>query len=190
MKIAKLFTLGLLLAIANQLYAQQDSTQILQSLEKELERLQVSTALLLPSQGIDYYPTWSPDGKKLGGNVMGTWYSINLDSLALVETTWRDDQKLGVINSQSSLAESPQAEAWFDSTKFSPRSLQSSDGTLIELTQEGFATVFKITEPSEEPRVIWKSGMENCHSLTLSPDDEKVAFICEMNGIFVFNLKE
>lgn len=169
-------------------FAQQDSTKVLQTLNQELERLETKTALLVPSQGVDYYPTWSPEGDKLGANVMGTWYEINLDKLALVEASWRDEQKLGVLNSNTSVSESKNAEAWFDSTRFNPRKVKTNSGMLVELAQEGFGVKFKITEPGTEAVELWESGMENCHSLALSPDQSKVAFICEMNGVFVYKL--
>ena len=188
MKVIKLFIFGFFITQSLPLLAQTDSAQTLQSLNKELERLQTTTVLLVPSQEIDYYPTWSPNGNKLGANVMGTWYEVDLEKLALVEATSRDDQKLGVINSNSSFTESTQAETWFDSTRFDPRKIESSNGTLIELAQDGFGVKFRITYPSEEPNELWQSGMENCHSLVLSPNENKVAFICEMNGIFVYKL--
>jgi len=161
------------------LLAQQDSAETLQSLVEELNRLQVTTALLVPSQGIDYYPTWSPKGDKLGAYLEGTWYEVDLKELALAEASWRDDQKLGVINSNSSFAESDEAEAWFNPKKFDPRNVESSNGTLIELVQKGFAVTFSITYPAEEPHELWQSDMENCHSLALSPNEKKVAFICD-----------
>ena len=170
-------------------FAQQETTQVLQTLNKELERLETKTALLVPSQGIDYYPTWSPKGNKLGANILGTWYEINLDKIALVDASWRDNQILGVLNSNSSVSESANAETWFDATRFNPRKMETKSGVLIELAQEGFGVKFRITEPDSEPIELWESGMENCHSLTLSPDHSKVAFICEMNGIFVYKLK-
>jgi len=32
--------------------------------------------------------------------------------------------------------------------------------------------------------------MENCHSLGLSPDENYVAYICELNGVVVTRLTE
>ena len=183
-----LFFIALITSMSMPAFAQQDSTQVLQTLEQELESLETKTALLVPSQGVDYYPTWSPNGKKLGANVMGTWYEINLDNLALVEANWRDNQKLGVLNSNSSVSESENAEAWFDSTRFNPRKIETSSGVLIELAPKGLGVKFKISEPDTTPVELWQSRMENCHNLALSPDQSKVAFICEMNGIFVYKL--
>ncbi len=68
--------------------------------------------------------------------------------------------------------------------------MRTKGGTSVELHQEGMSTAFVITRTGAEPETLWTSGFENCHSLTLSPDERYVAFICEMNGVFAYRLDQ
>ncbi len=43
-----------------------------------------------------------------------------------------------------------------------------------------------MTSKGREADILWKTGLENCHSLALSPDETLVAFLCELNGLVVF----
>lgn len=172
--------------------APPDTSVVFRSLDNELSRLDTRTALILPSQTVDEFPVWSPDGSRLAANVAGTWYAVRLDSLALGGATWRDSLVLGVLRSESggSVGEAPEASDWQEAANFAPRSIRTERGTSIELRQEGMSTSFVIAQPNSEPETLWTSGSENCHSLTLSPDERYIAFICEMNGVFAYQLDQ
>src|SRR5258708_8292037 len=42
-----------------------------------------------------------------------------------------------------------------------------------------------VTAKGARPETRWTSGLENCHSLFISPDEKHVAFIAELNGTVV-----
>ena len=176
------------LAQQDQSSVESDTTLALQSLDEELSRLETDTVLLVQSQAVDEFPVWSPDGSRLAANVAGTWYSIRIDSVALVAATWRGGQSLGVLNSGKSIAEAPEAAMWQEQAKFAPRSIKTASGTTVELRQNGLSTAFVITSPDTQAETLWTSEYENCHSLTLSPSEHYVAFICEMNGVLLYKL--
>lgn len=165
-----------------------DGEIALQSLDAELTRLDTDTALLVPSEAVDEFPVWSPDGSRLAANVMGVWYAVDLNRVALVEATWRGNLLLGVLNSKESVVEAPEAATWKAAANAAPRAINVGGGTKIELRQDGMSTAFVIETPGSDPETLWKSDFENCHSLSLSPDERLVAFICELNGVIVYRL--
>lgn len=166
----------------------QERSAVLQSLENELKRLGTDTALLVPSQAVDEFPVWSPDGSRLAANLAGVWYTVNVDHLALAGATWRGDLLIGVLASNESVAEAPEAAAWKDAANMAPRAIKTGGGTKLELRQEGMSTTFVLEAPASEPQALWRSDFENCHSLSVSPDEKFVAFICELNGVIVFRV--
>jgi hypothetical protein len=62
-------------------------------------------------------------------------------------------------------------------------------GVTVELAKEEIGTVFRITKKGSQPVILWRTALENCHSLALSPDDKLVAFICELNGLLVATIE-
>lgn len=165
-----------------------DGEMALQSLDAELTRLDTDTVLLVPSEAVDEFPVWSPDGSRLAANVMGVWYTVDLNRVALAEATWRGSLLVGVLNSEESVVEAPEAAAWKAVANAAPRVINVGNGTQIELRQDGMSTAFVIETPGSAPKTLWKSDLENCHSLSLSPDQRLVAFICELNGVIVYRL--
>jgi hypothetical protein len=164
------------------------TASLLRSLDSELDRLGTRTALIVPSQAVDEFPVWSPDASRLAANVAGTWYTVRLDSIALGEATWRDGLRLGVLQSEESVAEAPEAAAWQETANFAPSSIRTEGGTTVELLQARMSTAFVITSAGGNAETLWTSGFETCHSLSLAPDGRYVAFICEMNGVFLYRL--
>jgi Tol biopolymer transport system component len=156
----------------------------------ELSRLNSDTALIVPSQGVDEFPLWSPDGRYLAANIEGKWFKIDLNHILLKEGSWRGNHKIGVIDSKSSLsgATEEEVEKWRASSKVSPRKSKTVAGTTIELRQSGLGVSLIITKKAEKSVTLWTTDMENCHSLVLSPDQKFVAFISELNGVVVFQL--
>lgn len=163
---------------------------MLQTLDLELDRLRTGTALIVPSQAIDAVPVWSPDGTRLAADMAGTWYAIRVDSLTLADASWHGDFVLGVLNSGESVAEAPEATGWVETANVAPRAIRTTGGTSIELRHKRMSTAFVITPPEAPEVALWTSEFENCHSLTLSPDEWYVAFICELNGVFVHRLAQ
>src|SRR5579872_3661743 len=71
-------------------------------LESEMARLQVHTALMVPSQAVDEFPVWSPDSRFLAVNVQGKWFKLDTSSVQLHEAKWHG-QRIGTVDSKSKL---------------------------------------------------------------------------------------
>ena len=157
------------------------------SLEAEMTRLGVRSALVIASQAIDEHPVWSPKGDALAVNVDGRWVELRLSPVALEAATWRDNKPIGVVKppiSPSTISES-RVRSWEKSAKYGPRKAEMGDGKIVELRQEELSTSLIVTPPGGTAQVLWKSGLENCYGLAVSPDQHYVAYVCELNGVIV-----
>jgi hypothetical protein len=157
-----------------------------------LTRLGLSSALVISSQAVDEQPLWSPDGDQLAVSVEGKWSKLDLGSVSLQKGTWHGDEAIGVASPAPRLSNITAAEVgdWQKSAKFDPRRITTKNGMTVELEQVGLGTVFRTTKKGQKPAVFWKTSLENCHSLTLSPDETLVAYICELNGVVVTVLEQ
>lgn len=166
----------------------QDTTK---NLNSEMLRLKTETVLIVQSQAIDRYPMWSPSSDFIACNIEGKWYKFRLTNIELGEAKWRG-QTIGVLlteDAHTSLTDNEQKQ--FDKvSKFNQREVTAENGTKIELKETGELSVSLIvTKKGEKPETLWTSGMENCHSLVLSPDEKYVAYLCELNGLLVMKIK-
>ena len=168
-----------------------------QSLEKELKRLGTESALIIDSQAVDDYPVWSPESRYLAIELAGEngtkWYKVDLSAISLREATWRDGRKIGDLQLYSpaiSEADGNEVRRWRLHAKLSPRIIRTGYGTKVNLRLNGFSTALIVTPMGGKPKVVWATGMENCHSLSLSPDERYVAFISEMNGVVVMRIDD
>jgi hypothetical protein len=166
------------------------SGQDLRSLSNELKRINTDSALVVPSQAVDEYPLWSPEGKFLAANVEGKWYKIDLAHLSLQEGTWRGGKKIGVITSKASASQASKEEIenWQKSSTLFPRKVTTTTGTVVELKESGLGVSLIVTRKGRRSITLWTTDMENCHSLVLSPDQSFVAFISETSGVVVLRL--
>lgn len=161
-----------------------------ESLISEMTRLGVDSALIFPIQGVDDYPVWSPEKDFLANKVSGKWFKVDLNHIKLVDGAWRENQKIGVIDSAESVsaASNTEVEQWKKSKSIrGSRIVKTTSGATIELRAEGLSTSLVVTPKGQSPIVYWTSGLENCHSLVLSPDEKYVAFIAELNGVVIFD---
>jgi hypothetical protein len=157
------------------------------SLEKEMTRIGVRSALVIPSQAVDGHPVWSPAGDAIAAEIDGHWVKVDLRSTALEKGTWHGKESIGVLKQappEESVSESV-VRNWDKNLVSGARRVVMRNGTSIELRQEGLSTAFVVTRPGGTPDTIWKTSLENCHGLTLSPDERYVAYVCEMNGVIV-----
>ena len=123
----------------------------------------------------------------LAVNVEGQWKKIELRSVTLVPGTWHHDQSIGVVSPPASISPLPNEllRKWMKHERYGSRKVVTAGGVTIELREDGLSTEMVITKGHAEPVVVWRSGLENCHSLSVSPDDQFVAYICELNGVIV-----
>lgn len=162
------------------------------NIEKELSRIKSKYALLIQSQGIDEFPVWSKDGENVYINEEGQWKRILLSQVKLNPSTWRDGILIGVNNNEKSvtidLITQTELDTLLSNTLHDARDLTLSNGTRIQLKQELFSTLLKITVPGKETTTEWATDMENCHGLVASPNQKYVLFKCELNGVFLMKI--
>jgi hypothetical protein len=155
-----------------------------------MSRIGVETAMIVNSQAIDEYPLWSPDSDFIAANIEGKWYKFKLKNIKLSEAEWRK-QKIGVLDNDNSYLPltKNEYENFHKTLRHNQRLVRTKDGDQVELRLEDFSTSLILTKNSHNPVTIWKSGLENCHNLSTSPDEKYVAYLCELNGLFVMRLK-
>jgi hypothetical protein len=144
----------------------------------------LNSALIVPTQAVDYYPVWSKDNK-LDVNINSRWWEFDLTKVNLVSAQLRDDP-IGVLIDVTDveLATSTQTRL-SKSIKKPPTKVKAKNGTTFEFKYFDLSTVLLVTKTKERTKVVWKSDAENCYGLQLSPDNKLVSFLCEMNGPIV-----
>jgi hypothetical protein len=160
-------------------------------LDQQLAAIHTDTALVYPSQAIDEYPIWSPDGQFLAVNDEGEWRKVDLAKVQLQSAKWREGQVLGVNQNHLSVTSASIAEVaqWQRNSRMQARRVIVGQ-TVVELRQRNASTELVVTEPGNRPHTRWTSEEENCHSLVVSPDAQHVAFICELNGVLVLRVRK
>ena len=154
----------------------------------EMNRLNIDTVLVVSSNAIDEYPLWSPDSNYIAANIMGKWYKFVLKDVNLVEAKWHNIS-IGALSRQDAkpLLEN-EYKIFNQISKNSGRTIIQGD-VKVQLDLKDFATSLIITKGKQKSYTVWKSGLENCHSLVLSPNKNYVAYLCELNGLFIMRIK-
>jgi len=179
---------SLLLALilwGNIVFAQETS-----SLEKELQKGGYSLVLFVPASNLEEHPLFSPDGDYLGFNSYGKWKMNSLNDITISGATWLG-MDLGYndkANSSKNL-KTKELESYKTATKVGMSKLILSNNTVIELQSNGFGTSLIITPKGEEPKRIWTTGMEPCFNLAVGSNENLIAFMCPMSGMFIMDLK-
>jgi hypothetical protein len=160
-----------------------------ESLSFEMKKMDIDTVLAVSSNSIDEYPLWSPDSNTVAVNIEGEWHKFDLLKVRLSKAIWHG-KEIGVINKlDSALLMHEEQKKFYEITNYNPRLLTNSSGDKVELRLKNLSTSLIITRSNNEPEVLWKTALENCHSLSISPDENFVAFLCELNGLFVMKLR-
>lgn len=165
------------------------SAQVTASFLAEFDRLKVHTALLAPSSAIDDSPLWSPDSLRIGVNVAGKWYQIDITKVALRAADWHK-QRIGLISSRDPVSELDPSliEPWKKGTRTNSTAVLDGTGNKVEFVRKGLRTALVVTSKGQKAVHLWISDLEACGELSLSPDGRWVAFMCEQNGPFVMDL--
>ena len=158
------------------------------NLSTEMTRLNVNTALIVNSQAIDDYPLWSPNSDFVAANIEGKWYKFRLKNINLEEAEWHQN-KIGVLisNNGASILKERELKEFGKKVNSNGRRVTAA-GVEIELKLNGFSTSMGVTKNNNK-KILWTSGIENCHSLSLSPNEEYVAYLCELSGLFVMRIE-
>ncbi len=178
---------SVLIAMASYSYGYAQS---LVHLESELKRVGSHSALIIPSNAIDEYPLWSTSGGFLGLNVEGKWIKVDLSKIKLEGAKWRGSQSIGVNTAKESvsLADNTDIQLWQKRTRMFPREIVLPNGTKVELKEADMGVALIVTPKDSKPETIWQTGLENCHSLTASPDGQFVAFLSELSGAVIMKI--
>lgn len=163
-------------------------SQYLRSFQAELSRCDVSTILFRQTNSVEEYLLWSPDGNWIGFYESGRWKKQNINDVSLNTADW-----LGMVIGMnvSEVYDSISQNEIIDfkaKTVYGPREVITKSGTKIQLRQVGLSTQFVLNKTADSEKILWQTSMENCHSLSLSPDEKYVAYISESNGIMIYCL--
>lgn len=158
-------------------------------LQRELARLGVDTALVLPTSALDDGPIWSPDSRYVAACVTGSWLSVDLRSIKLLPATWHGKRSLGVVE-QGVPAKPLEAALLTRWTRPAVNSDRAQSHTVrVEFLRKDSSTSLVVTRSGGNPSLVWTSERETCGAPALSPDGALVAFFCERHGILVMVLK-
>jgi len=181
MKTIRLFVIPLLAIAA--------LAQLVNGLASEMARLRIHTALLIPSQAVDESPVWSPDSRYLGANIQGQWFKLDTSKVRLQEATWHR-QKIGAIAKPTlePLAKS-NALAWAKQEQRRTGDATGKSGIKAARKSAELSTSLVLSKGTGS-WVVWRSDLENCGELTMSPDGVYLAYICETNGVIVTDMEQ
>lgn len=180
----KLFTLSLILLCLISV------AQNPRPLISELNRCDVNTVLLWPVPNIDEYPLWSKNSDYLAFNQMGRWIKLNLNEVFLTPADWRG-RTIGMNTTEVlDSVTTEDLEEYKKATIYDPRKVTTKDGITLELKMTDSYTEFAIVDKNKKEKRLLQTGGDNCHSLSLSPNEKFVAFISEMNGLMVYCIDE
>jgi hypothetical protein len=187
-----LATLALgLAALARQTSPSTPGPQGADPLGVAMRKLGVHTILLLESQAVDEMPLWSPDSRFVAVDVEGKWYKLDTWAITALGTAKWHGEEIGTVRDElRSKATAAQVKRWKGKSQNNPREVVSKSGIKVELTQhqEDLSTSFVISKGSPK-KTLWASWLENCFSPVFSPNEKYVAFICELNGVFVTDIE-
>lgn len=157
----------------------------------EMNRCDVNTALVWSyPEGIEEHAYWSENNDYLAFFCDGRWVKLNLNEVFLVPADWLD-MTIGSDDTEILDSVSPEElERYKSITKYGDRKISTTAGVTLELRQDGFSTRFIRKEGKKKEKVLWQTSLENCYSLSLSPDEKFVAFISETNGLMVYCMNE
>ncbi len=150
-----------------------------------MRKLGVHTVLLLASQAVDETPLWSPDSRFVAANFESRWHQLDTWAVTTLAAAKWHGEVIGLTKDDlQSNATGAEVSKWKDKSHSNPREAVSKSGFRVQLTQKELSTSFVISKGSRS-RTLWATGLENCYSPVFSPNEKYVAFICELNGVFV-----
>jgi hypothetical protein len=159
------------------------------ALLREMKRMKVQAAIMLPSRHLEGRPVWSPDSRYVAAKALNIWLTADLDAAVLVPANW-----YGVAIGATKAPDYDPPVAFSEIEKWSRGKTMVSDVVTagrvrIELKQNNPGTSLVIREGQKPPNVIWTTDQEQCSALEISPNSQLVAFLCEMNGLMVMDVR-
>ena len=147
------------------------------------------TALLVHSQGVDDTPVWSPDSRFLGVNVAGKWLKVDTANIHLQEATWHE-QRVAVLADKSELQSLSNEEVgqWAKVSRQGDSVVQGRSRFKAEMQRHELSSSLMLLRRGHR-LVVWRSVLENCGALSLSPSGSRLAYVCELNGVLVTDVE-
>ena len=160
------------------------------TLNEQLLLLETKTALVAHSQQIDDVPLWSPNSDAVGYFIGDKWYKVSLTHIHL-EKAVKSGLVIGAITTDSLAKEMTEKEvlSFKEVSETKPREVITSDGKRIQLKMYDLRVSLIVIDKDGSSEKIFTTGGENCHSLTLSPDEKYVSYLCELTGLFVMKIE-
>jgi hypothetical protein len=159
------------------------------SLNDGMARLNVDTALLVLAAEIKTLPVWSPDARFLGVLLQGQWFKLDTRLLPLREETWYG-QRIGTTagGAELWLMSANEAADWAKVGQHADKRIKGHSGLSLEILDHDSSSTLVISRGAHH-FVIWKTNLETCGLLSLSPDDAYLAYACERSGLFVTDVR-
>lgn len=160
------------------------------TLSNQMAKLNVNTTLIVAHHAMNEFPLWSPESDFVASKIDGNWFKFSLKNIKLNEAVWVN-QKIGVLTNKNGKAVFPLSEK--EKSQFVRRVMHNGRGAItrhgtgFELSLEELSSSLIITKNGTR-QAVWKSDFDNCHSLSLSPNEEYIAYICELSGLFVMKV--
>lgn len=158
-------------------------------LSKEFDRIGAKVALLVTSSSLSENPLWSPDSKRLGFNTERTWEQIDLSILRLQPGEWHG-MDIATIRWRggAEALESTDLPDWKKATRSGAQEVKDRAGNVWKMVAGGMASALTLTAPGRETVTLWRVQGQRCGKLSISPDDQWLAFQCDDDGILVTEL--
>lgn len=159
------------------------------SLTDGMARLNVHTALLVQSLQIKAFPVWSPDARFLGVLLQGQWFKLDTSAVPLKEELWYE-QRIGTTAGGMGLElmNANEAAGWAKIGQHGDKRVESYSGLKAEILDHDSSSMLAISKGALDS-VIWKTNLENCGLLSLSPDGAYLAYECDRSGLFVTDVR-
>jgi len=157
-------------------------------LHLEMQRLKVHTVEVF-DQDVDEMPLWSTDSRYLVVNFESKWQKLDLRAIRLREAKWHD-MKIAVVDPAlpRSVATAAEVRKWKGIPQDDHLKAKSASGVTVELSQSNVSTSLVVSKGGIK-KTLWTTDMDNCGEPRFSPNEKYVAFICELNGVFVTDVE-
>jgi hypothetical protein len=122
-------------------------------------------------------------------NIQGKWFKLDTLQVQLQAATWHG-QRIGVVGRKPKLEPMVREEAaeWGKEALHGESDVTGRSGVKAEMQHHELSSSLVVSQGTRSS-VIWKSDLENCGELSLSPDSTYLAYICETNGVLVMDLE-
>jgi hypothetical protein len=160
------------------------------SLTDGMARLNVHTALLVQSLQIKTFPVWSPDARFLGVLSQGQWFKLDTSAVPLKEEMWYE-QRIGTTAGGTwrlELMNANEAADWARVGQHGDKRVKGYSGLKAQILDHDSSSMLAISKGALDS-VIWKTNLETCGLLSLSPDDAYLAYECDNSGLFVTDVR-